>query len=320
VEFNFKNDSNANELISQLQLGQVIKVQVLEKTSPSQYIIAYRNYKLSAVSEVDLMTKTVWLKLTQKVPFPKLQLIIEENDSRFNKLLKYAEENDLLIFNDWYAEKLSWGMFDDVKLFFLLDKGVTIQEIMSAYQETVTTGEEIEEKLTVSLLDDDTQIQRINDLLSSNSFKLYQLYIRYLSWTVLMPIEFMENKTSKIMSGLVKTKHYGKVSFKYIVNKTELSLFFESMLYLNSLKTVVNGFIHSANLYVGNRFICSAQPPPTQWGGVGGGGNTETEQINQFPTAEQINQFPTLTEQINQFPTAVAYIIIEILQKDKELE
>ena len=97
MDFTFNNNNQVNELMNQLQLGQVIKVRVLEKTSNSQYLIAYKNFQLTAASEVDLFAKSVWLRVTQKLPYPKLQIIIEENSSNISELLEYAEQRNLIL-------------------------------------------------------------------------------------------------------------------------------------------------------------------------------------------------------------------------------
>jgi len=155
MNFKFKNSTQATELMSHLRLGQIIKIQVLEKSGHNLYMISFRGLVLSAVSEMDLTSKSCWLKVTQLVPFPKLQIIIEDKKGFMNDLLSYADENDLEIpnipellktklisipvkiniqelykFIDIYAE---WSVISDLVLhldnYIISDDGITISDL-----------------------------------------------------------------------------------------------------------------------------------------------------------------------------------------------
>ncbi|MCL2064278.1 MAG: hypothetical protein FWG98_07900 [Candidatus Cloacimonetes bacterium] len=182
MNFSFNISSQAEELIARLQLGQIIQVQVLEKSGNSQYLISYRNIQLTAVSEVDLLSKSVWLKVTQKVPFPKFQLIIEENESSLNHLFKYANENNLIIpyipdsiktylsdtstivdikgsqlydFIDLYTEKLSWSVFNETDFMNLLSNGIPVDELLMLYNIfPFSMGQEINKSFSILSLSD----------------------------------------------------------------------------------------------------------------------------------------------------------------------
>ena len=272
--------------MAQLQLGQIIKVQVLENLGNSQYLISYKNLQLTAVSEVDLFAKSVWLKVTQKTPYPKLQIIIEENSSRINELLEYADKNNLIIpripkpisdfltfykgeinphdlydFINWYIEKLSWGVFTGFNYLFLANKGITFRELMSVYDchyvyknkdNQITTdmivklvatksdleGVDIDANLSEKIDKTLPIIENINQLFKDHSFQLSLLYIKHKSFVIIVPVEYLKNEVFEIIAGILKTKHFGKISFKYEKqdSKSEIFVYFESLLFLNSLK------------------------------------------------------------------------------------
>ncbi|MCL1827536.1 MAG: hypothetical protein FWG20_05775 [Candidatus Cloacimonetes bacterium] len=97
MSFSFKNSPHIENFCKQLHIGQVIKVEVLQRTAPSQYKISYQGFLLEAASEIDLLSKSVWLKVIQKKPYPLLQLIVEDADSTVDKLLEFATEKELQV-------------------------------------------------------------------------------------------------------------------------------------------------------------------------------------------------------------------------------
>ena len=162
MSFSLKNTRQSEELFSQLQLGQIIQVQVLEKAGVNQYLISYKNIELTAVSEVDLFSKSVWLKVTQKSPFPKLQLIIEENESNLKGLLEYTVANNLSLppisnglkgfltsstapldtkvlfdFLGRYYDKITWSIFNESVFLFLLKNGVSVGDLSEIIRDMV---------------------------------------------------------------------------------------------------------------------------------------------------------------------------------------
>ena len=302
MNFTF-NSNQANELINRLQLGQIIKVQVLEKTSNSHYLISYKNLQLTAASEVDLFAKSVWLRVTQKVPYPKLQIIIEEEHGNINELFEYADQNslsipsiskqlkdfiacyeggvpihDLYYFINWYSEKVACGVFSDFDLLFLLNKGIAFGDLMLAYDDfylqvpksdvqdalldvkLLSTAEDIvgisiREKLAPKI----ALIETINSYLCEHNIKLSLLYIRHSWLTLVTPVKSFING----FTGLINTKHFGRISFRYepFIDKTNISLVFESMLYMNSLKPNLMTSIdnNKINLLMSVQSISNAQ-------------------------------------------------------------
>jgi len=297
MNFTF-NSSQANELLSQLRLGQIIKVQVIEKTGNSHYLISYKNLQLTAASEVDLFTKSVWLRVVQKAPYPKLQIIIEEDHSCINELFEYADQNDLLIpsiskqlkdfiasygneiqihnlydFINWYSDKVTWGIFTDFNLLFLLGKGMSFRDLTIVYDdfclraqnpdtedfllatkllstmkdiETISAEMSVKERLTVKI----ALIEKVNAYLCEHNIQLSLLYIHHSRLTLVIPVKLPMNSKSKLFTGLVDTKHFGKISFKYesFGDKVGVFLIFESGLFMNSLKADLTNCINKNNV------------------------------------------------------------------------
>jgi len=284
MDVSFNNQ--VGELIAQLQLGQVIKVQVLEKTSSTHYLVSYRNIQFTAASEVDLFTKSVWLRLTAKHPIPKLQIIIEDNNSAMNYLLEHVEKSNLVLpsipnqlydllsgyngdikphefinFIGLYTDMHYTGIFSDSLLIHLLNKGITFGNISVIYDYTLYIKAVKEESLELQIkLFSDTNdvnaltaapktimrltemiqvVENINTLLINHGLQLALLYINHPSFISIIPVECTANNT---MSGMLKTKHFGNISFK--VQKKEIQFTFESGLYLKSIKALFNKFIN----------------------------------------------------------------------------
>jgi len=256
MDISFSNNTQVNELIGQLCLGQVIRVQVLEKTGQNHYLISYKNMRMTAVSEVDLLTKTVWLKLTQKTPFPKLQIIIEETDSGMTNFK---------------------GLFSDSKLTYLLNKGISIHQLMKFNGGFIFLQKQQADnlkKLNIQLLftkddidkinSDNPCVQKlselievvdnINKILSNQSIKLAVLYINIHLLTILLPVECLLNDDLIILTGTIKTKHFSNISFKYEVNKAkekaEIVIIFECDLYLKALKKAITQHIKEEKINI----------------------------------------------------------------------
>ena len=157
MSLTFKNQAQADELISHLQIGQIIKVEVLEKINHSQFLISYQNITLIASSSLDLLSKTVWLKVLQKKPYPQLQLIIEENHNSYCNLLAFVQQEQLILpelipsvvqflktlehqippleiyqFVLWYLEELSYGIIEEETATALQTIPISLKEIIVA--------------------------------------------------------------------------------------------------------------------------------------------------------------------------------------------
>jgi hypothetical protein len=97
MEFRKKHSPGVTEAFSGLRLGQVVSVQVVEKTSSGQFIISYRGLTLTATSNVDLTSRNCWLRITQLSPYPKMQIMVETGDSTWDYLLEYVAEHKLTL-------------------------------------------------------------------------------------------------------------------------------------------------------------------------------------------------------------------------------
>lgn len=286
MEFSFKQSKQSNEFISQLSLGQVIKVTVKEKIGPNQFLIIFNDLQLTAVSDFDLISKSVWLKVNQLKPFPKLKLIIEDNESYLSSLFEYIDKNNLNYLNIplslssflelnkekadpkiiyefilWYIEKSYWSSFSDAIFLYLINRGITYQDLINVYSNNLflknypnNDNKNTEIKLISS--DEDLNnlslnlqemnflpesvhlIEKINKHLTDSSFKLSMLCIISQFFKILIPVEIMKTNVSKKIAGFLNTKHFGKISFRYeeVLDRNEITFYFESFLFLNSLK------------------------------------------------------------------------------------
>ena len=304
----FSNNSHVCELIGQMQIGQVIKVEVLEKKDSTHYLVSHRNIQFTAASEVDLFTKSVWLRLKQKHPIPKLQIIVEDNNSAMTGLLEHAEKSNLILpsipkqlrdlltnyqgrvnphefygFIGLYTDMYGFGLFSDKLLVHLLNEGVSFGDIGFLYElnpplppfkkggdngcPPLTLPQEGNNSCSVKLLSvqDDIDgfvtepmlkerlstmmhiVENINILLVNHGLQIALLYINHPLFLTVIPVECVTHNVSKSMNGLVKTKHFGNIVFKYgcQVQKREIQFIFESGLYLESMKVLLNKYVKS---------------------------------------------------------------------------
>ena len=280
MNFKFNNSAQAAELVSRLRLGQVIKIEVLEKLEHNKFKIQFRGLVLSAVSEVDLTTKSCWLKVTQLTPFPKMQIIIEDQNGYMSDLLSYADENDLDIPHIPNLLKTSLStrsikvnaheLYDFINIYtdwsgisnFLLylqnfdfsPDGITLADLNQFFSFSIIKKNEnnlISSKLIYS--EDDLEnepvmqknnynvlkiLTKINNQLKNTTFKFALYSITQPKFNIILPVEcsFIENNVS--ITGLIKTKHFGKIFYKNDLNK-KIFLSFENSIFMNAIKPMI---------------------------------------------------------------------------------
>ena len=125
-------------LVSKLTIGQILPVSVIKKINQSQYLIDLNGVELKAVSEIDLLSKIVWVKITHLKPLLKIQVIVSDENSYLNDYYQYISDNelefmeipsnimklfdiesdntnakDLYNLSQWYFQKSSWGLLND---------------------------------------------------------------------------------------------------------------------------------------------------------------------------------------------------------------
>ena len=214
-------------------MGQIIKVKVLERTGASQYLISYKNIRLNAYSEVDLLSKSVWLKVTQKTPMPKLQLIIEEIDNNLDELFTYINENNPAL----HAVHKKEITYKDLLTIY---KGIivpylekdNIAKLINSSADTPVFQENIINALTplvnsldkvnlalIKSLDKDADIS-ICILLFTHKFQFFTI-----------PFERIANT----ISGNINTKHFGKICLKINKKDNITKIFFENNIFKNAL-------------------------------------------------------------------------------------
>ena len=272
MNFSFISNKQADELISQLQIGQIIKVDVLEKTSNTNYLISYQKILLTAVSEIDLRSKSVWLKVTQKVPFAKMQLIIEENYSNFKKLFEYAIEHKLILpnipesfqkylnfstdetnvedlfnFLQCYSDKIVWGIINESHFVEMLEYGITYKEILSVFSDSINIGcGEKKNKVPPNVV-----LEKINTALKPSKISISLLHIKYQpSLSFYLPMESIQDASFYTMMGTFTTKHFGKIAIVYNIknNFPEIKLYFENNIYINALKDTLYDAVKNSNV------------------------------------------------------------------------
>ena len=282
MNFKFNNSIEAAELVSRLRLGQTIKIEVLDKIEHNKFKIRFKGLVLSAVSEVDLTSKSCWLKVTQLTPFPKLQIIIEEQSGYMNDLLSYADENDLdlphipnsLKINietyptrvnaqelyDFISLYSEWSGISNVLLnlknFNFSKDGITISDLnrfFSSYniEKNENNNSLKSSKLLFSEEDIDIEsakqkniyknlkiITKINNNLKNTNFKLALYMIENPKYCIILPVECEFQKNTQSITGLIKTKHFGKILYKGELPQ-KLILSFENSIYMNAIKPLI---------------------------------------------------------------------------------
>ena len=266
------NKTQTDILLSLLQLNQIIKVDVLERISSTQYLISYKNIRLTAVSEADLRSKAVWLKVTQKTPIPKLQLIIEEKDSKIKGFLDFVTENNLPLpempawildlpigsfkNNELYgfiklqSQRANWGLFTDNHFASFISAGVSINDLDMVYNTGSDNSkrELLEQHCFTALLFDETDIEvlkprvealkRVNSIIFSifdlnSDIALYLYVIQIKNSFIVIPMERFMYKTS----GLLCTKYFGNIIINIVLSKA--NFVFENNIYKNAFADVL---------------------------------------------------------------------------------
>ena len=259
----FNNNSQKEHLINKLQIGQVIRAVIKEKTAPSKYILLVDDIPLIAASEIDLLSKSVWLKLIQKTPIIKLQLIIEENSEIINSIFSYAisqnlpiisipsnlsqilntlsltdKPADLYRFIKWFSKRFSWGDYHDQALFDMINKGVSIKDIVEIF-DSIDMNEHIISKISI-----------VNNIINDTFYKLMSVDTHYSETSISIPIETFNHLESNILLGTVKTTHYGYIPFKLEIKAkiNDLTMVFDNSIYLNAMKKEILNIIKDSNM------------------------------------------------------------------------
>jgi len=158
VHFRIKKNTQIEQITNQLHLGQIIKVDVLKKNASSNYIISYKGIELTAMSDIDLFSKLIWLRVTQKAPYLVFQLIVEDQQSRLNELFEYTNDNnlpvpeiplsiknlinnhfseisvlDLYSFLNWFTKRCDQEVLSEQLIVSLFDKGFSINDFLSIF-------------------------------------------------------------------------------------------------------------------------------------------------------------------------------------------
>ena len=282
MNFKFKNSAQANELISRLRVGQIIKIEVIEKSEHNIYLINFRGLVLSAVSELDLTSKSCWLKVTQLTPFPKMQIIIQEQNDFINDLFNFADENDLeipmvpnqlkiqlstisnrvnprdlyeflFIYTEWSTIS---NFMMNIKNCLISEDGITISDVNQFFNFCLLKkNDENDIKTSSKLLfsqNDNIDIDGINSILNiltkinkqieKSETKLALLYTQHQKYTIIFPVECRSYGDNMEINGILKTKHFGKIIIKSEINK-KIALSFENSIFMNAIKPICNKIV-----------------------------------------------------------------------------
>lgn len=92
---NNENKEQLHSLTKHLKINQVIQVSIIKKIDINQYLIDFKGICLTAISEIDLLGKYVFVKIVQINPYLKLKAIINEKNAEFSEYYRYIEEHNL---------------------------------------------------------------------------------------------------------------------------------------------------------------------------------------------------------------------------------
>jgi hypothetical protein len=160
MQFKFSSPVQAKEFATPLKKGQVLKVEVQVKMTDNVYMLAYKKFRFTAWSDVDLMDKACWLKVEAILPHPVFRVVIEDKSQQIEKLVDYALKNnhllcklnknfkqilsklslseepiDLFYFYVLYDSLISISsLFPDMKPFFFKNRYVPLRNIMDFYR------------------------------------------------------------------------------------------------------------------------------------------------------------------------------------------
>ena len=274
MNFHFKNSTQAKKLIENLVIGQIIKIKVIEKTDKNQYTIQFQDIILTAISEIDLRTHECYLKVNQLTPYPKLQLIIAENNKHTENLFKYTQENNLTIpqlteqlqnilqniqtehtpkeiydFIIWHSENAIWNYTAETFIALLNENTISINDILnfySIYQVIINENENKTETQTKIITQENEKniehnipekiINKFHALPKTKNIKLAILYIDNDDTQIICPIQYTQNEQKKTIAGTLNTKNIGNITFKYYEknSQNEITYKFQNSLFMNA--------------------------------------------------------------------------------------
>ena len=262
------NNSDVSLLQNSFKKGNLIPVRVLAKLSALNYSIRIKNITLNAFSELDLLNKSILVRVKELFPVPVLQLIfVDEENSLFDNpdldSLDSFNAQDLILmkkflhlFKSNSVKNLTALLnFLKIKQFYNLiplnihselDKSDCLPDFL--YNTIHINNSDIPNgfldlSITIeNILSDPSQKEIAllfqKNLHKNNTHKLAYLAFKKENSTILIPFEAqIINKNLKKISSYYKSTNFGDICINgSLKSEWHFSLSFENITFLNSFK------------------------------------------------------------------------------------
>lgn len=186
-----ENNTKLQMLLNKLNVGQLVKANVIKKINESHYLLDIQGVQLQAVSQIDLLSKKVWAKVTQLHPMFMIQVIVAEDKSDLYQYYQYLSDNNLNFFT----------LPDNYKEFFTQNYSFQSKDLYAFAQW-------YNNKANWSLIIDKNFTQLLNSLKNNNGKNIFSLLNHFYSLNIIFKNK-AENLNTLIIS---KPEHFLKLS------------------------------------------------------------------------------------------------------------